>query len=94
LDKGSNFGAGSGEKGVNVIADLTAPPEALGDRYGVETRIVTWEKPDVLKIRGSGTFARVKAEAFFEVLSGISVGELMILFPPNQLREGVAVRTQ
>ena len=77
---------------------------------------MTWEKPDVLTIRGSGTlraregwsvFAVGKGRACWraieighqnqteaEVLSGISVGELVILYPPNQLREGVAVRTQ
>ncbi len=44
------------EKRVNVIADFIDPPDQLGDGYRVETRIVTWESPDVLKIPGSAAF--------------------------------------
>ena len=44
------------EKRVNVIADFVDPPDGLADGYRVETRIVTWESPDVLKIPGSATF--------------------------------------
>jgi HlyD family secretion protein len=35
---------------------------------------------------------RNQAEA--EILNGISAGEVVILYPPNQLREGVGVQTQ
>jgi HlyD family secretion protein len=43
------------EKRVNVIANFIDPPDGLGDGFRVETRIVTWESPDVLKIPGSAT---------------------------------------
>lgn len=44
------------EKRVNVIADFVDPPDGLGDGYRVETRVVTWENQDVLKIPGSAAF--------------------------------------
>ncbi len=44
-------------------ADFIHPPDGLGDGYRVETRIVTLEGPDVLKIPGSATFASAKAGA-------------------------------
>lgn len=103
------------EKRVNVIADFVDRPDGLGDGFRVETRIVTWEAPDVLKIPGSATFrerggwsvfvvdkghARLRAitighrsQTEAETLSGIGAGESVILYPPNQLRDGIAVRT-
>lgn len=47
------------EQRVDVIADLTAPPDAwdtLGDGYRVEARIVTWESDSVLKVPTSALF--------------------------------------
>ena len=44
------------EKRVNVIADFIDPADGLGDGFRVETRIVTWESSDVLKIPASATF--------------------------------------
>jgi HlyD family secretion protein len=44
------------EKRVNVIADFIDPADGLGDGFRVETRIVTWESPDILKIPGSAAF--------------------------------------
>lgn len=38
------------EQRVEVIAWIEHPPPALGDRYRVRVRIVTWEAPDVLKV--------------------------------------------
>ncbi|MGB9464290.1 MAG: efflux RND transporter periplasmic adaptor subunit [Candidatus Acidiferrum sp.] len=55
------------EKRVNVIADFIDPPEGLGDGYRVETRIVTWESPDVLKIPGSATFREHNGWSVFVV---------------------------
>lgn len=88
----------------------------LGDGFRVETRIVTWESPDILKIPGSAAFRERDGRSVFvldngrarrhaigighrnqteaEVLSGITVGEDVILHPSNQLREGVRVRRQ
>lgn len=104
------------EKRVNVIADFIDPADGLGDGFRVETRIVTWETPDVLKIPGSAAFRERDGWSVFvldngrarrhaieighrnqtdaEVLSGITVGEDVILHPSNQLREGVRVRRQ
>jgi HlyD family secretion protein len=104
------------EKRVNVIADFIDPPDGLGDGYRVETRVVTWESPDVLKIPGSATFREQDGWSVFvvdrerarrraiqighrnqteaEILSGINVGEDVILHPSNQLREGVRIRAQ
>lgn len=44
------------EKRVNVIADFVDQPDGLADGFRVETRIVTWESPDVLKIPSSAAF--------------------------------------
>lgn len=104
------------EKRVNVIADFIDPADGLGDGFRVETRIVTWEIPDILKIPGSAAFRERDGWSVFvldncrarrhaieighrnqteaEVLSGITVGEDVILHPSNQLREGVRVRRQ
>lgn len=104
------------EKRVNIIADFVDPPNGLGDGYRVETRIVAWENPEVLKIPGSATFRESDGWSVFlvengrsrhraikighrnqtevEVLSGVSAGDAVILHPPNQLRDGVSVRTQ
>jgi HlyD family secretion protein len=104
------------EKRVNVVADFIDPADGLGDGFRVETRIVTWESPDILKIPGSAAFREPDGWSVFvldsgrarrhaieighrnqteaEVLSGITVGEDVILHPSNQLREGVRVRRQ
>jgi HlyD family secretion protein len=58
------------EKRVNVIADFIDPPDGLGDGYRVETRIVTWEGPDVLKIPGSATFRERDGWSVFIVDNG------------------------
>jgi HlyD family secretion protein len=103
------------EKRVNMIADFVDPPDGLGDGFRVETRIVTWEASEILKIPGSAAFREQDGWSVFvvengrarhraveigrrnqteaEVLSGIGVGEFVILYPSNQLRDGVAVRT-
>jgi HlyD family secretion protein len=103
------------EKRVNVIADFVDAPEGLGDGFRVETRIVTWEASEILKIPGSAAFREHDGWSVFvvengrarrrtveighrnqteaEILNGISAGEIVILYPPNQLRDGVAVRT-
>jgi HlyD family secretion protein len=102
------------EKRVNVIADFVDPPNRLGDGYRVETRIVTWEAPDVLKIPNSATFrqgdnwsvfvvengrARLRViqvghrnQVEAEILAGIGPSEIVVLYPSNQLRDGVRVR--
>ena len=38
------------EQRVRVIADLLDPPSGIGDAYRVESRIVTWASPDVVKV--------------------------------------------
>lgn len=44
------------EQRVNVIGDLADPPPALGDRYRVEIRIVTWSADSVLTVPASALF--------------------------------------
>jgi len=58
------------EKRVNVIADFVDPPERLGDGFRVESRIVTWESPDVLKIPGSASFRDLNGWSVFVVENG------------------------
>lgn len=58
------------EKRVNVIADFVDPPDGLGDGYRVETRIVTWNSDDVLKIPGSATFRDRDGWSVFVVENG------------------------
>lgn len=58
------------EKRVNVIADFIDPPDGLGDGYRVETRIVTWESSDVLKIPGSAAFRDRDGWSVFTVDNG------------------------
>jgi HlyD family secretion protein len=101
------------EQRVNVVVDLTGPPPALGDRYRVGVRVVTWASDDVLRVplgalfRAGGEWAvfvvedgrarqrpvrignRGVAEA--EILGGLGAGESVILFPSDQLRDGVRV---
>src|SRR6516162_883965 len=104
------------EKRVNVIADFVDPPEGLADGYRVETRILTWEGQNVLKIPGSAASRKGDAWCVFtveqgrahrriveighrnqtelEVLNGLKEGEVVILHPSNQLKDGVRVRTE
>jgi HlyD family secretion protein len=49
------------EQRVNVIIDLADPPEALGDGFRVEARIVIWEEASVLQLPLSTLF-RVGAD--------------------------------
>ncbi len=54
-----NSALGVEEQRVNVIVDLTAPPQerlGLGDAFRVEAHIVTWQDDDVLKIPTSALF--------------------------------------
>jgi HlyD family secretion protein len=44
------------EQRVNVIGDFVDEPASLGDAYRVETKIVTWEGRDVLKVPLSALF--------------------------------------
>jgi HlyD family secretion protein len=72
------------EQRVNVIADFVGPPESrvqLGDAYRVEARIVTWESPDVLKVRAGclfrhgGKWAVYLAEGAFANLRSVEIGK-------------------
>jgi HlyD family secretion protein len=58
------------EKRVNVIADFVDPPDGLGDGFRVESRIVTWESPDVLKIPGSASFRDAEGWSVFVIQNG------------------------
>ena len=58
------------EKRVNVIADFVDSPDGLADGYRVETRIVTWESTNVLKIPSSATFRDRDGWSVFVVENG------------------------
>lgn len=61
------------EQRANVIIRFDCPPSerrTLGDGYRVEVRIVTWEKPDALKIASSAIFRTDNGWAAFEVVNG------------------------
>lgn len=69
------------EKRVNVIADLDAMPDELGDGYRVNVAFVVWHATRVLKIPTSALFRRGTAWAVFIVRAGraheqvVNVGE-------------------
>jgi HlyD family secretion protein len=58
------------EKRVNIIADFVDSPAGLGDGFRVESRIVTWESPDVLKIPGSASFRDPEGWSVFVIQNG------------------------
>jgi HlyD family secretion protein len=58
------------EQRVNVIGDLVSSSPRLGEGYRVEARIVTWERPDVLRVPGSALFRRGGGWAAFVVDAG------------------------
>lgn len=58
------------EQRVNVIADFLEPPDALGDNYRVEARIVVWEADDVLRIPSTALFRRNGGWHVFVVHAG------------------------
>lgn len=64
------------EQRVNIIFDLTDPPDArstLGDAYRVEARVVIWEAADVLKVPSGSLFRRGADWAVFRVEDGRAV---------------------
>jgi len=44
------------EQRVNVIGDFTGEHAGFGDAYRIETRIVTWHNPDVLRVSAAALF--------------------------------------
>lgn len=58
------------EQRVNVIIDFAGKPEehaSLGDGFRVETRIVVWESPAVLRVPASALFKHEQRWAVFAV---------------------------
>lgn len=63
----------SAEQRVNVIIDLTSPPQlwqALGDGYRVETGIIIFNTPDTLKVPVSALFRRDGQWQVFVISAG------------------------
>jgi HlyD family secretion protein len=58
------------EQRVNVIGDMLDQPPALGDRYGVEIRIVIWSADSVLTVPASALFPRGDGWGVFVVERG------------------------
>jgi len=64
------------EQRVNVVADLTSPPElwrSLGDNYRVEARVVVWQSDHVLKVPVSALFRRGATWSAYVVRGGRAV---------------------
>jgi HlyD family secretion protein len=72
------------EKRVNVIADFVDPPNGLGDGFRVETRIVTWEEQNVLKIPGSAAFREGQAWSVFVIEGGRTRRKIVEIGHRNQ----------
>ena len=61
------------EQRVNVIADLTTPPEqrrTVGDSFRVEAKIIVWEAKDTLKVPAGALFRQGDTWAAFVVRNG------------------------
>jgi HlyD family secretion protein len=61
------------EQRVNVVIDFTDPPTAwqrLGDGFALEVRVVTWERPDVLKVPSGALFRRGDQWTVFKIVEG------------------------
>ena len=66
------------EQRVYVLIDFTDPPDAwqkLGDRFGLEVRVVTWERPDVLKVPQGSLFRRGDQWTVFKIAGGRAVAQ-------------------
>ncbi len=64
---------GVDEQRVNVLIDLTDPPQAwaaLGDGFAVEVRVVLWESPGVLRTPLGAIFRHGEGWAVFVVTGG------------------------
>lgn len=62
------------EQRVNVLIDLTSPPETwskLGDGYRVEARIVVWKHEDVVRVPASSVFRHGDGWALFRLDQGV-----------------------
>ncbi|HEU0302926.1 MAG TPA: efflux RND transporter periplasmic adaptor subunit [Longimicrobium sp.] len=102
------------EQRVNVVADLLASADPLGEGYRVEARIVTWQAGGVLRVPLSALFRHGAGWAVFvadagrarlrevrighrgdeeaEVLGGLRAGDTVILYPADDVADGVRVR--
>lgn len=106
------------EQRVKVLIDLLDPlPDGyeLGDRFGVQARITTWQAGDVTQVPVGALFrrgmewqtyivddgrARLRAvrighanDQTAEVRDGLNRGATVIVHPPENIRDGMRVRT-
>ncbi len=107
------------EQRVNVIADITSPPEqwrTLGDAFRVEGDIVLYTTPDALVVPISALFRVGDQWAVYTVEGGrahrqlltlgrrnsndavvergLAPGQAVILYPSDQLSDGVRVKVK
>ena len=67
------------EQRVNVIGDLVSKvPEQFGDRFRFESRIVTWQSDDVLKVPMSALFRHDRDWAVFTIGSDMKARRRLI----------------
>ena len=74
------------EQRVKIILDFTDPPDSftsLGHLYRVDVRIITWEKPDALKVPTSALFREGDQWAVFLLRDGQAVRRNVTLGPMN-----------
>jgi HlyD family secretion protein len=104
------------EQRVNVVVDLTTPPEQwdrLGHGYQVDLQIVLWESEALITLPLTALFRMGDQWAVFvetdgyaqrrevvlgkrnglkaEIISGIEVGDHVIMYPSDAIDEGVRV---
>lgn len=73
------------EQRVNVIADFTTPPPALGDGYRVEARLVVWQAEQVLQVPVSALFRCDRAWCTFVATEGRAQQRQVELGPRSEL---------
>jgi HlyD family secretion protein len=107
---------GVDEQRVNVIVDAIDAPEALGDGFRLDARIVVWEGRDRVTAPASAVFRTAdgwhafavrdgravlrtvrighRSDAAVDIVGGLTEGEVVVLFPSDQLRDGMRVRAR
>jgi HlyD family secretion protein len=74
------------EQRVNVIVDLTDPPEqrpGLGDGFRVEVRVVVWDSKDALQVPTSALFRDEQGWATYVMENGKAVRRRLEVGPQN-----------
>ncbi|MFH1422170.1 MAG: efflux RND transporter periplasmic adaptor subunit [Planctomycetota bacterium] len=101
---------------IGVIIELNDLEVKLGPIYGVDVKIITKEKTDVLLVSERAVFkidgetyvfvikgekaqlvrfrTGIKNDVSYEVVDGLSEGDIVITTPPPELKEGTKVKSK